>query len=336
MAVTIQDIADHLNLAPSTVSKALNDYPHIAPATKNRVLEAAHALNYVPSAAARSLRRRRTEKIGFSFSYPFSVMSDYVSGLIAGAVTAAEKQGYNLTLYPLQDDQLKQLTQICRAREVDGLLLLGRPQMAETTLPLLKQENIPFVVVGRRAEDEDISFVKPDDPCGAKAVTRHLIELGHRRIGFTTRPSMGITSRDRFAGYQQALLEANIPLDEDLIIETSFEPESGYWAMNQLLDLVEPPTAVFAIHDLVAVDCLQAATDRDLRIPEDIAIAGFDDWRVSLTTRPPLTTVHVPLENMGMNAMDILLKQISNPTRPPERLILPIELIIRQSTAGKV
>ena len=335
MAVTIQDIANQLNLAPSTVSKALNDYPHIAPTTRDRVLQAARELNYVPSAAARNLRRRRTEKIGFSFSYPFSVMSDYVSGLIAGAVTAAEKQGYNLTIYPLQNDQLKQLTQICRAREVDGLLLLGRPQMAETTIPLLKQEGIPFVVVGRWPQDEEVSFVKPDDHSGAQAVTRHLIELGHRRIGFTTRPSMGVTSRDRFAGYQQALSEAGIPLDESLIVETSFEPESNYQAMNQLLDLADPPTAVFAIHDLVAVDCLQAATDRDLRVPEDIAIAGFDDWRVSLTTRPPLTTVHVPLENMGMNAMDILLKQISNPTRPPERLVLPIELIIRQSTAGK-
>ncbi|WP_420641517.1 LacI family DNA-binding transcriptional regulator [Candidatus Leptofilum sp.] len=332
MAVTIQDIANHLNLAPSTVSKALNDYPHIAPNTRNRVLTAARELDYVPSAAARNLRRRRTDKIGFSFSFPFSVMSDYVSGLIAGAVTAAEEQGYNLTLYPLLDNQVRQLTQICRAREVDGLLLLGRPQMAETTLPLLKQEGIPFVLVGRWAEDQDISFVKPDDPNGAVAVTRHLIELGHRRIGFTTRPSMGITSRDRFAGYKQALEEANIPFDKTLVVETNFEPESSYLAMNQLLELDDPPTAVFAIHDLVAVDCLRAALDRGLRVPQDIAIAGFDDWRISLTTQPPLTTVQAPLEKMGARATDILLTQISNPNRLPERLILPVELIVRQST----
>ena len=332
MAVKIQDIAQHLNLAPSTVSKALNGYPHISEETRNRVIEACDELGYVPSAAARNLRRRRTDKIGFSFSFPFPLMSDYVSGLIAGAVTAAEQQGYNLTLYPLKDDQVKQLTQICRAGEVDGFLLLGRPQMAQTTIPLLKQEGIPFVVMGRWAEDMDISFVKADDPSGALAVTNHLIALGHRRIGFTTRPSMGATSRDRFAGYQQALQEADIPFDESLVVETSFEANSSYQAMNQLLDLADPPTAVFAIHDLVAIECLQAAKDRGLTTPNDIAIAGFDNWRASLTCHPPLTTIHPPLEQMGQHAMEILLAQVANPTLPAQRLILPVELIVRQST----
>ena len=335
MAVTIQDIARHLNLAPSTVSKALNDYPHISTATKNRVLEAAQRLDYVPSATARNLRRRRTEKIGFSFSFPFSVMSDYVSGLIAGAVTAAEKQGYNLTLYPLLDDQLKQLTQICRSREVDGLLLLGRPQMALTTLPLLKKEGIPFVVVGRWVEDPDISFVKANDPEGAFAITTHLIAMGHRRIAFTLRPHVGAISRDRFSGYRKALSAAEIPLDDELVVETSFAPDSGYMAMNRLLDLAEPPTAVFAIHDLVAVECLRAATDRGLRIPDDIAIAGFDNWRVSLTTHPPLTTVHPPLEEIGLRAMETLLAHVADPNQPSRRLILPVELVVRRSTAGR-
>lgn len=334
MAVTIQDIAKHLNLAPSTVSKALNDYPHISTATKTRVLTIADELGYHPSAAARNLRRRRTDKIGFSFSFPFHLMSEYASGLIAGAVTAAEKQGYNLTLYPLMDDQVKQLRQICRAGEVDGLLLLGRPQMAETTIPLLRQEGVPFVVVGRWVEDPHVSFVKPDDPKGAYEVTQHLISQGHQRIGFTTRPLMGATSRDRFAGYQQALREANIPLDESLVVPTTFEPESSYGAMTQLLDLAEPPTAVFAIHDLVAIECLRAIQERGLRVPDDIAIAGFDDWRVSLTSQPPLTTTQPPLVDMGFQAMNILLQRIADTTLPAARITLPVELIVRQSTIG--
>ncbi len=334
MVVTIRDLANYLDLSTSTVSRALNGYEDVAAQTRQRVEEAVVELGYYPSAAALNLRRQRTEKIGFSFSFPFSLMSDYVSGLITGAVIAAERQGYNLTLYPLMDDQLTQLTQICRAREVDGLLLLGRPQMAQTTIPLLRQEGIPFVVVGRWAEDPAISFVKPDDPGGAWAVTNHLIALGHRHIGFTTRPSMGATSRDRFAGYKQALSEADIAYDESLVVETSFEPESSYQAMNQLLDLPGPPTAVFAIHDLVAVECLRAAAERGLHVPDDVAIVGFDDWRVSLTTQPPLTTVKPPLEEMGKQAMDILLQHISEPTLPPERLILPVELIVRQSTTG--
>ncbi len=336
MAVTIQDIAKYLDIAPSTVSKALNNYPHISLETKTRVLDASHELGYVPSAAARNLRRKRTEKIGFSFSFPFQWISDYVSGLIAGAVMAAEKQGYNLTIYPSNEDQIDQLRKICRAGEVDGILLLGRQQMANTTIPLLKEEGIPFVVVGRWVEDETLSFVKPDDPNGAFVITNHLIEMGHRRIGFTIRPSMGVTSRDRFSGYQKALENAGILLDEDLIVTTMMEEGSGYKAMNTLLDLPDPPTAVFAIHDMVAIECLQAAKDRGLRVPDDIAIAGFDNWRVSLTSKPPLTTINPPLEEMGFQAMSILLNKIQNPEQNAIRKILPVEIVTRQSTKKRL
>ena len=333
MAVTIQDIAQHLNIAPSTVSKALNGYPHISAEMRARVLAASDELGYVPSAAARNLRRKRTDKIGFAFSVPVPLMSDYASGIIIGAVAAAEKHGYNLTLYPSTDNQVQQLTQLSRAREVDGLLLLsGRAQMEQLVLPALQKVGIPFVVVGRRVEDHAVSYVKADDPTGAYAVTQHLIEQGHRRIGFTTRPASGITSRDRYTGYERAMRDAGIPIDGDLIVPTSFEPDSGYRAMGTLLDRPNPPTAVFAIHDLVAIECLRAATDRGLRVPDDVAIAGFDNWRVSLATQPPLTTVQPPLNAMGEQAMQTLLAQIGKPDRPADRITLPVELVVRQST----
>ncbi len=334
MSVTIEDIARHLGIAVSTVSKALNDYSDVSQETKERVLAATRELDYHPSAAARNLRRRRTDKIGFSFSFPVSLMSDYISRLITGAVTATEQQGFNLILYPLMADQVKQLTQICRAREVDGLLLLGRAQMEQTTIALLQQENIPFVVVGRRVENPEVSFVTPDHSAGALAITHHLIELGHRRIAFTTRPELGIISRDRLASYKRALSEAGIPFDESLVVSTTTEPHSGYNAINQLLDLPNPPTAIIAIHDLVALDGLQAVTDHGLRIPDDIAITGYDNWRVSLTTKPPLTTVHPPLSEIGRRATEILVTKIADPQQPPVRVTLPVELIVRQSTIG--
>ncbi len=335
MSVTIEDIAQHLGIGVSTVSKALNDYSDVSQETKARVLVAVRELGYHPSAAARNLRRQRTDKIGFSFSFPVSLISDYISRLIIGAVIAAEQKGYNLILYPLLDDQVKQLTRICRTREVDGLLLLGRSQMEQTTISLLKQEAMPFVVVGRRVENPEVSFVTPDQSNGALVITRHLIELGHRRIAFTTRSSLGITSRDRFASYKQALSEAGIPFDEDLVVPTTIEPDSSYQAMNRLLELPNPPTAVFAIHDLVAMECLRAATDRGLRVPEDVAIAGFDDWRASLATHPPLTTIHPPLSETGLQATEILLARLADRNMPPARVTLPVELIVRQSTAGK-
>jgi LacI family transcriptional regulator len=334
MSVTIDDIAKHLDIAVSTVSKALNGYSDVSQETKERVLTAARELDYHPSAAARSLRRRRTDKIGFSFSFPVSLMSDYVSRLITGAVTAAEQQGSNLILYPLLADQVKQLTQICRAREVDGLLLLGRAHMEQTTIALLKKEDIPFVVVGRRVENPEVSFVTPNHSAGGLAVTRHLIELGHKRIAFTTRSELGITSRDRLASYKQALTEAGLPFDETLVVDTSTEPGHDYEAINTLLNLPNPPTAVFAIHDTVAMECLRAATDCGLRVPEDVAIAGFDNWRASLITTPPLTTVHPPLREVGFRATEILLARMADRSLPPERITLPVKLVVRQSTTG--
>ena len=332
MAVTIQDIAQYLKLAPSTVSKVLNGYPHVSDQTRSRVLDAADELNYFPSTAARNLRRQRTEKIGFSFGFPVPLMADYVSGIIIGAISAAELQGYNLTLYPSMDDQVSQLTKICRSREVDGILLFGRPQMAETTIPLLQNEGMQFVVVGRPVDDPNVSFVKSDDPKGALEITRHLIEQGHRRIAFTTRPEIGVTSRDRFAGYAKALEEAGIELDEKLVIPTTLNPDSGYHAMFQLLDLDNPPTAVFAIHDLVAIECLRAIRERGLSIPHDIAIAGFDNWRASLAASPPITTTDPPLHDIGFKSMKILLDRLAQPQLPAERLFLPANLVIREST----
>jgi LacI family transcriptional regulator len=334
MAVTIQDIAQHLNLATSTVSKALNNYPDVSQQTKARVIEVARELGYYPSAPARNLRRRRTDKIGFLFSFPITAISEYVSKLITGAIIAAEKEGYNLILYPLLEDQLENLTRICRAREIDGLLVLNRAGI-DQILAVLEQEAIPFVLVDRRAEQPDISFVSSDHYHGALLIMRHLVGLGHKRIGYTSRPLLGITSRDRLAGYKQVLEEAGIPFDESLVVPTDTDLRSGYHAMNRLLDLPDPPTAVFAIHDLIAIECLRAATDRGLRVPEDVAIVGFDDWHFSESTKPPLTSVRIPLTEIGRLATETVLACVSDNNPSPVRQILPVELVVRQSTVGE-
>ncbi len=334
MAVTIQDIAQHLDLAVSTVSKALNNYHDVSQQTKARVLEAARELGYYPSATARNLRRRRTDKIGFLFSFPITAISEYVSKLITGAIIAAEKEGYNLILYPLLENQLENLTRICRTREVDGLLVLNRAGI-DQTLAILEQEAVSFMLVDRRAEQPDISFVSSDHYDGALLIMRHLVGLGHKRIGYTSRPLLGITNRDRLAGYKQVLAEAGLPFDETLVVPTGVDLHSGYHAMNKLLDLPDPPTAVFAIHDLIAIECLRAATERGLRVPEEVAIVGFDNWHFSETSKPPLTSVHTPLTEIGRLATETLLARVADNSQPPVRLTLPVELIVRQSTRGE-
>ena len=330
MAVTIQDIANYLGLAPSTVSKSLNDYPHISSETRQRVLEAAQELGYYPRAAARSLRRGRTDKVGLLINNPLSFLGEYIADIIAGAALTAEQQGNNLVLYTTAVSHPAELKRICRAREVDGLILIFEP--SSVAIQVLEHENMPFVVFGRRVEHPDVSFVAPDNQAGAYALTKHLIEQGHQRIGFTTRPQLGAVSQDRFAGYQQALAEANIPFDSDLVMETVIEPLSGHKAMERFLEMVEPPTAVFAFYDLVAVDALHTAQERGLRIPDDIAIAGFDGLRSSRITQPRITTVQQPLAEMGQHAMHALFARITDNTQLPMRQTFPVELIIRQST----
>jgi len=335
MPVTIQDIASYLNLAPSTVSKALNDYPHISAETKNRVLEASRELGYYPSATARNLRRGRTDKIGLLINTSIMYMSEYLSEVFPGATIAAEKQGYNLVFYTAAVNRPDELMRVCRTREVDGLILLWAGEIEEA-ITFLRQEQLPFVLLDRRVDDPHVSYIAADNFNGALSLTRHLLELGHRRIGFTTRPELGATSSDRLAGYQQALAEAGVPLDESLIISTVIEPRSGYYAANQLLDLAAPPTAIFAMHDTVAVDVFRAVIERGLRVPDDVAIVGFDGFPSSLTTQPPITTVKLPLSEMGRAAVETLLTHVSDHNHPATHIKLPVRLLARQSTLGDV
>lgn len=335
MPVTIQDIAQQLGIAASTVSKALNDYSDVSEATRKRVQAAARELDYHPSAAAQSLRRRKTRKIGLVVNYPIGFIGEYLSRLMIGVALAAEREGYHIVLYTPIADSLDQLTRICRSREVDGLLLLWGDLTSEN-LNLMQSENIPFVVVARRVDEYEVPFVVGDNKGGALDLTHHLISLGHRRIGFTSWSTEHTTNLDKLAGYKQALAEANIPFDDDLIVYITREPENRYAAMNELLDLSDPPTAVFAFHDYVAIQALRAAIDRGLRVPEDIAIAGFDGMYSSLITTPPLTTVKHPVREIGHQAVEILLKHISDPNLPPQQAILPVELMPRQSTLGKL
>jgi len=331
MPITIEQVSQKTGLSVSTVSKALNDYPDIAPETKARVLQIARELNYQPSAAARNLRRKHTNKIGFVLPFAVSYISEYVSELITGAAMAAEATGYNIVLYTNQSNQHEQLAKICRAREVDGLLLRGTDHVDET-FALLDQEQMPFVITGRRVEHPRASYIVPDNFGGALLLMRHLIELGHTRIAYTARPALFETNTDRMAGYLEGLRQADIAVDRDLIIETSVEPRSGYRAMNQLLDLPNPPTALFAMHDLIAIDALQAAFDRGLRVPQDISIASFDGIQATQITQPPITTVRQPITDIGKRAVEMVLAHIQDRSLAPMREIVSVQLVVREST----
>lgn len=333
MAVTIQDIAQHLELAPSTVSKALNGYPTISPQTRERVVKVARELGYVPSSAARDLRRRKTDRIGFLYGFVSADIGEYASRLINGAVSAAEQAGFNILLYPVTGDRLEKLNRICKNREVDGLLLMGGEHLTEA-IGLLQTEQIPFVVLNRQLDQPQVSFVAADYHQGTVAAVRHLVELGHSRIAFIGQPVLEKLHSDRVASYEQALRQSNLAVDPHLIVSAGVAPGDGYRAMQALLALERPPTAVLVIHDPLAIECLQAAVAAGLRVPDDVAIVGSDNLRESQTTTPPLTTIHPPLVEIGRQAMVALLAQLSEAERSPTRTILPVQFVVRQSTIG--
>ena len=330
MSISIDDIAKELNLSVSTVSKALNGYPDVAASTVERVKEKAAVMGYHPNMAARSLRRGRSDKIGLLINNPIELLNDYIGDVMSGAAVAAERCEQNLMLYTNQVVKPSELRRICRAREVDGLLLIFDP--SSEAAAVLAQEQTPFVIFGRRSINAGVSYINPDNYLGAFALTKHLIEQGHHDIGFTTRPQLGLTNTDRFAGYKAALEEANIPFAPQFVVETRSGQRDGYNAMLQLLDLPKPPTALFAFYDLMAADAIQAATERGLRVPEDIAIAGFDGLKLSTRTQPRLTTVRQPLAQMGQQAIDILMARIDDNNLPPTQITMPVELKIREST----
>ena len=332
MSVKIEDISKHLGLSVSTISKALNGYSDVSQRTRDRVFEAQKQLGYHPNGAARSLRRGRTDKIGLLINNPIEFLNDYIGDVMSGAALAAERFDQNLVMYTKEVINPHALRRICRAREVDGLLLIFDP--SEAALDVLTQERTPFVVFGRKSANENVSFISPDNYSGALALTKHLIDQGHQRIGFTMRPELGLTNTDRFAGYKQALQEAGIELDPDLIVETHSGQRDGYNAMVQLLRLADPPTALFAFYDLMAADALDAAIDYGLSVPDDIAIAGFDGLKLSMRTQPALTTVRQPLGRMGQRAVEMLMARIEDNDVLPAQTTMPVELIVRNSTVA--
>lgn len=336
MPVTIKDLSKTLGVSRSTISKALNDRPDVSPDTKARILRAAHDLGYQPSAAARNLRRQRTNKMGLVVTYPIHRVSDFLSELIPGMATVAEEAEYNLILYASMVGRVERIKSLCRSREVDGVIIAWPPRLSETVAlsQLLTDEDMPHIFLPRRVPHDEISYVAADHELGARLLTQHLIALGHRRIGFERLPEVFETDHDRHAGYTQALHEAGLPYDPQLVISADTSDEDyGERSLNAFTALPEPPTAILFFTDPVAIKVLSLAKARGIRVPQDLSIAGYDGILSSGVTEPALTTVRQATSKMGVLAVESLLKLIADGGAERQQHILPVELIVRQSTA---
>ena len=336
MPVTIEDLSNKLAVSRSTVSKALNDRGDVSAQTKERVTQAARELGYQPSAAARNLRRQRTNKIGMVVTYPVLRVADFLSELIPSMAAVAENAQYNLILYTSMISSPERIVKLCRSREVDGVIVAWPPRLSETIAlsQLMTDEGMPHIFLPRRIPHGSVSYVATDHVQGARLLTNHLIAFGHRRIAFARLPEVFETDHDRHAGYAGALAAAGINYDPALVNSVdSSDVDYESRSFHAFMALPQPPTAILFFTDPMAIRALALARERQIRVPEDLSIAGYDGIPSSGVTTPSLTTVRQPTPRLGKVAVECLLRLIADGGMEPQQHILPVEMVARGSTA---
>jgi LacI family transcriptional regulator, galactose operon repressor len=318
---TIRDIADAAGVSIATVSRVLNGRPDVSPGTREAVLRVVRDQGFSMNRSARALSAGRTGLIGVTLPI---VHVEYFSRILWGASEALYEHDMRVVLCPTMHERDREVT----------LLEQLRQGTTDDALRALERKGFPFVVLDPRYPvDESTPVVSAAHWAGAKAATEHLLSLGHRRIGAITGPHGWVASVDRLDGYQAALAAAGVLADPDLIAKGNFTGESGRAAASRLLSLEDPPTAIFAFNDEMAVGAMRVAEQRGLRLPEELSIVGFDDLEKAEIVTPALTTVRQPLAEMGRMAVSLLTRLVEDQPIEAMRVELATKLIVRDSTA---
>jgi LacI family transcriptional regulator len=331
--VTSFDVARHAGVSRSTVSLVLNDVRSVAisKSTRERVMEAAQELKYVPHAAGRALASQRTMNIGFVYAES-QVSHDFLLQFMQGLALAASSRNLRLLTDIYKDgESFNGLLTLTRAKHIDGLIMT-EPRTGDPVLHQLAEEGFPAVLIGS-LPSERLCSIDIDNAKAAERVTEHLFSLGHRRIACVTNAPIEYTAAStRLDGYRRVLTRHGIPYDDKLVRFGNFTAESGYRAMAELIGARMRPTAVFAASDTVAFGVMRAIRESGLQIPEQVAVAGFDDIPLSRYASPPLTTVHFPAIEEGQMAAEMLVEVIEGRVLPGHRLEVETRLVIRQSS----
>ena len=329
---TVQQVAERAGVSAATVSHVTNNTRFVSPELRARVHAAMDELDYRPNALARSLRRGETRTLGLivpESSNPFFAE-------VAQAVElAAFDRGYSVILCNSEGSPTKERLHldVLLTKQVDGVILMSTG--AEDALSQLVSGTIPIVIVDRDMPNMETDLVLADNRHGGYLATRHLIGLGHRRIGLISGPP-GITlSEQRISGYMGALAEAGLAPDDTLLTHGDFHFESGRSGALILMNRPDPPTAVFACNDLMAIGVRRAAAEIGLQVPEDLSVVGFDDIQLASFTTPSLTTVAQPKAEMGRQAVRLLLGRMADRNAPAIRLVLLPDLVMRESSAAR-
>ena len=331
--VTVKDVADLAGVSTATVSRVLNRYPYVAEHTRARVMQAMKRLDYRPSQVARYLRTGVTQILGLIIS---DIANPYFTSIVRGIEDVAYANGYSLILCNSDEDPAREdmYIHVLLGEQVAGVILSPSDEDS-TTCTVLIEAGIPVVAVDRRLLALDVDTVLVDNVVGAYEAVSHIVGLGHRRVGLIGGPVHIATGRERREGYERALAEHGIGLDEGLLKVGDFRQESGYQKTCELLEMDNPPTAIFVANNLMTLGALNAIHERGLRIPCDVGVVGFDDMPWASSLNPPLTAVAQPTYDLGRVAAELLLERLSDKEREVAEVVLQPNLIVRSSCARR-
>lgn len=334
-AATISDVAREAGVSPMTVSRVINNETNVREATRERVTAAVARLHYSPNPAARSLAGAQPIRLGLLYSNPSAA---YLSEFLVGSLDSASQANIQLIVEKCElGDHEIEVAQMLIAGGIDGLILPSPLCDSSDLLRMLTREDVPSVAVGSGSPSADLLAVSIDEVTAAHTMMRHILALGHRRIGFVIGNPKQSVSAKRLEGYRLALAEAGIAYDDRLVAQGLFTYRSGLEAADVLLDIADPPTAIFASNDDMAAAVVAAAHRRGLDVPRDLTVCGFDDTTLATATWPELTTIHQPIADMARAGVELLVKEVrsrrNGNVNASEHIQLDFRLVRRETDA---
>ena len=327
----IRDVAKRAGVAPITVSRCINNSGYCSPEVRARIEAAVAELGFVPNRLATGLRSKRTNTLALVLT---DITNPFFTTIARGVEDIASEAGFTVIFCNTDESLAKEqkYLQMLLEKRVDGILLVPALNGIDS-VNLIKKQGTPIVVIDRRLPDLQTDVVRCDSEGGAHDLTHLLISLGHRDIAILNGPRGVSTAKDRLAGYRRALAEAGIPKNKEYELFGAFTQESGFDMAHHVMEEAEKPTAIFAANNFIAFGAIKALQEMNLRVPEDIAVVGFDDLPASLVTFPFLTVAAQPAYEMGKKAIEILLDRLDG--KMPDQfqeVVLPAEIVVRKSS----
>ena len=331
--VTLKDVARDAGVSAMTVSNVINNWPRVTAETRNKVQVAIDALGYRPNTLARGLVTGRTRTIGVVIS---DLLNPFFGQVVRGSEDVLYQAGYTILLCNTNEDIHREHTylEMLVSRGVDGLLMYGSRSTHQEIVEIVPS-SLPIVAESSPIQKGNAIVIHLDNAGGAQQATRHLIDLGHRRIGHIAGPLVRPAGQLRVDGYRKALSEAGIPDDPDLVVSGYPSMRGGYHAARQLL-LAQRPTALFCFNDLMAFGAMAACSHLGIDIPGELALVGFDDVPMAAFVDPALTTIHIDQYQMGRQAGELLLQRLASGEENWSQVEIPAQLVVRNSCGAQL